>query len=164
MYVDALVSRSLAYADQLFNTDTGNLTIRRDNVFLPQQIRDILAANGNPATFQIGRLDTEAGVFETDVTTKVQRYTVGIDGTMFGDWNWGAYVQVGRNNYDRYDHNNRIVAYNAISNDALVREDDRSYVPLQRVDDGAVKRAGLARIRMGPFETWHHPTDRRICR
>ncbi len=80
VYVDALVSRSLAFADQLVNTDTGNLTIRRDNVFLPQQIRTILAANGNPATFQMGRLDSEAGVFYTDVTTKVQRYTVGIDG------------------------------------------------------------------------------------
>jgi outer membrane receptor protein involved in Fe transport len=110
VYVDALVSRSLAYADQLVNTDTGNLTIRRDNVFLPQQIRTILAANGNPATFQIGRLDSEAGVFNTNVNTKVQRYTAGIDGKMLTDWNWGAYVQTGRNNYDRYDHNNRIVA------------------------------------------------------
>lgn len=36
-----------------------------------------------------------------------------------------------------------LVAYNAISNDALVREDDRSYVPLAKVDDGAIKRAGL---------------------
>ena len=36
-----------------------------------------------------------------------------------------------------------LVAYNAVSNDALVREDDRSYVPLDKVDDGAIKRAGL---------------------
>jgi ectoine hydroxylase-related dioxygenase (phytanoyl-CoA dioxygenase family) len=36
-----------------------------------------------------------------------------------------------------------LVAYNAIGNDALVREDDRSYVPLDKVDDGAIKRAGL---------------------
>jgi ectoine hydroxylase-related dioxygenase (phytanoyl-CoA dioxygenase family) len=36
-----------------------------------------------------------------------------------------------------------LVCYNAVSNDALVREDDRSYVPLEKVDDGAVKRAGL---------------------
>ena len=33
--------------------------------------------------------------------------------------------------------------YNAASNDAYVREDDRSYVKLDRVDDGAIKRAGL---------------------
>jgi len=36
-----------------------------------------------------------------------------------------------------------LVAYNAVSNDALVREDDRYYVPLLKVDDGAIKRAGL---------------------
>ena len=36
-----------------------------------------------------------------------------------------------------------LICYNAVSNDAIVREDDRYYVPLDRVDDGAVKRAGL---------------------
>jgi ectoine hydroxylase-related dioxygenase (phytanoyl-CoA dioxygenase family) len=36
-----------------------------------------------------------------------------------------------------------LVCYNAVSNDAYVREDDRYYVPLEKVDDGAVKRAGL---------------------
>jgi ectoine hydroxylase len=36
-----------------------------------------------------------------------------------------------------------LICYNAVSNDAYVREDDRSYVPLERVDDGAIKRAGL---------------------
>jgi outer membrane receptor protein involved in Fe transport len=120
VYFDALVSRSLGFADQLVNTDTGNLTIRRDNVFLPQQIRTILAANGNPATFQIGRLDSEAGIFGTNVNTKVQRYTAGIEGRMFTDWNWNAYVQTGRNNYDRFDHNNRIVANYARAVDAVL--------------------------------------------
>jgi ectoine hydroxylase-related dioxygenase (phytanoyl-CoA dioxygenase family) len=36
-----------------------------------------------------------------------------------------------------------LICYNAVSNDATVREDDRYYVPLERVDDGAIKRAGL---------------------
>jgi ectoine hydroxylase-related dioxygenase (phytanoyl-CoA dioxygenase family) len=36
-----------------------------------------------------------------------------------------------------------IICYNAISNDALVADDDRSFVPLDRVDDGAVKQVGL---------------------
>ncbi len=83
VYADALYSYSTAFADQLYNTDTGNLTIRRDNVFLPQSVRNIMQAN-NPQTFQMGRLDTEAGVFNTDVTMKVQRYAVGAEGTVFG--------------------------------------------------------------------------------
>jgi len=36
-----------------------------------------------------------------------------------------------------------LICYNGVSNDAYVREDDRSYVKLDRVDDGAIKRAGL---------------------
>lgn len=36
-----------------------------------------------------------------------------------------------------------LCCYNAVSNDAFKREDDRSYVPLDKVDDGAIKRAGM---------------------
>lgn len=36
-----------------------------------------------------------------------------------------------------------LICYNAASNDTLVREDDRYYVPLEKVDDGAIKRVGL---------------------
>jgi iron complex outermembrane receptor protein len=120
VYVDALYSRATAFADQLFNTDTGNLTIRRDNAFLPQTIRDILAANPSVQTFQMGRLDTEAGVFNTDVTMKVQRYALGAEGTAFDGWNWDVYAQFGRNNYDRFDNNNRITANYARAVDATI--------------------------------------------
>ena len=36
-----------------------------------------------------------------------------------------------------------LVCYNAISNDTFVREDDRYYVPLERVPDQAIKETGL---------------------
>ncbi|MBM3524362.1 MAG: phytanoyl-CoA dioxygenase family protein, partial [Alphaproteobacteria bacterium] len=36
-----------------------------------------------------------------------------------------------------------LICYNAARNDALRRDDDRSYVKLDKVDDGALKRAGL---------------------
>jgi ectoine hydroxylase len=36
-----------------------------------------------------------------------------------------------------------LVCYNAVSNDTLTKDDDRYYVPLDRVDDGAVKRTGV---------------------
>lgn len=36
-----------------------------------------------------------------------------------------------------------LVCYNAVSNDTLTRDDDRYYVPLDRVEDGAIKAAGL---------------------
>ena len=36
-----------------------------------------------------------------------------------------------------------IICYNAVSNDTVTRVDDRYYVPLERVDDAAIRRAGL---------------------
>jgi hypothetical protein len=36
-----------------------------------------------------------------------------------------------------------IICYNAVTNDAYVSGDDRSFSPLERVDDSALKNAGL---------------------
>jgi len=36
-----------------------------------------------------------------------------------------------------------LICYNAITNDAFVKNDDRSYVPLDRVEDDAVRKAGV---------------------
>jgi ectoine hydroxylase len=36
-----------------------------------------------------------------------------------------------------------LCCYNAISNDTVTKDDDRYYVPLEKVDDGAIKAAGL---------------------
>jgi hypothetical protein len=36
-----------------------------------------------------------------------------------------------------------LICYNAVSNDAFVREDDRYYVPLDKVEDSAIKEVGL---------------------
>ena len=36
-----------------------------------------------------------------------------------------------------------LICYNAVSNEAFVREDDRYYVPLDKVPDDAIKKAGL---------------------
>ena len=37
-----------------------------------------------------------------------------------------------------------LCCYNAVSNDTFKRDDDRYYVPLDKVDDDAIRRAGLA--------------------
>lgn len=37
-----------------------------------------------------------------------------------------------------------LICYNRIDNDTITRDDDRYYVPLDKVDDGAILRAGLA--------------------
>ncbi len=83
-------------------------------------MRTILAANPGIASFNIGRLDTEAGVFGTDVDMKVRRYAVGAKGSFFENWNWDVYAQTGRNHYDRLDINNRITANFLQAVDAVV--------------------------------------------
>jgi len=119
VFFDALWSHGTAYADQLNNFDTGNLTIHSDNAYLPLQIKNILTAN-KLSTFQMGRLDTEAGVFATHVLTQVQRYSVGMQGSLVGSWTWDAYAQFGHNNYDRSDYNNRITANYLNAVDAVI--------------------------------------------
>ena len=37
-----------------------------------------------------------------------------------------------------------LICYNRVDNDTVTRDDDRYYVPLDKVDDGAIRRAGLA--------------------
>jgi len=120
VYVDALFSHATAFGDQTFNTDAGTLNIKKDNAYLPQSVKTILAANPSIASFNIGRLDTEAGVFGTDVDVKVRRYAVGARGSFFASWKWDVYAQTGRNHYDRLDINNRITANYANAVDAVV--------------------------------------------
>jgi ectoine hydroxylase-related dioxygenase (phytanoyl-CoA dioxygenase family) len=36
-----------------------------------------------------------------------------------------------------------LICYNRVDNDTVTKDDDRYYVPLSRVDDGAIRRAGL---------------------
>ena len=120
IYVDALFSHATAFGDQTYNTDAGTLVIQRDNAYLPQSIRTILAANPTVQRFNIGRLDTEAGVFNTDVDMKVRRYALGAKGSFLETWKWDVYAQTGRNDYDRLDNNNRITANYLAAVDAVV--------------------------------------------
>ncbi|MEH3105786.1 MAG: TonB-dependent receptor [Sphingomonas fennica] len=105
IYADMLWSRSKAFADQLSNLDQGNLVIRRDNAFLPAQVRALIPANG---TLSIGRLNGEDGVFNTQTIATVRRYGLGIDGHLGGTWEYSAFAQLSRNSYARDDRNNRI--------------------------------------------------------
>ncbi|ODP36285.1 TonB-dependent receptor domain-containing protein [Sphingomonas turrisvirgatae] len=106
VYADALVSRADIFSDGTTATDNGNLVIRRDNAFLPSQVRNILLAN-NLTQFSMGRVAGEDGPFTNTVDNTVQRYGFGIDGKIGASWKWNAFVQLSRNDYYREDGNNR---------------------------------------------------------
>jgi outer membrane receptor protein involved in Fe transport len=86
--------------------DRGNLVIRRDNAFLPQQVRDLMVAD-NLQTITIGRVSTDTGKIKLDRKDDTYEAVAGAT-ARFGGWTADAYVQHGRNDYDlRFGPNNR---------------------------------------------------------
>jgi iron complex outermembrane receptor protein len=161
IYADVLWSRSKAFADQLENLDQGNLVIRRDNAFLPAQVRALIPANG---TLSIGRINGEDGVFNTQTIATVRRYGFGIDGHFGGSWEWGAFAQLSRNSYARDDNNNRITAnwlkavdsvispatgrpVCRVNADAVATNDDPACVPANVFGAGSISPDAVAYYR-----------------
>jgi len=119
VYADALYSRADIFSDGTTATDNGNITIRRDNAFLPDQIADILDANAQ-TSFRIGRIGGEEGAFVNDVNNTVQRYGVGARGSIGADWTWDVFAQFSRVRYYREDGNNRNNARFSLGIDAVI--------------------------------------------
>ena len=106
LYADALVSKIDIFSDGATGANRGNLRIRRDNAFLPQQIGDILDDNAE-TSFLMGRIAQEEGAYFNQVDSTVQRYGFGASGGFGADFQWDIGVQLFRNSYDRTDGNNR---------------------------------------------------------
>lgn len=75
----------------------GDLTIRSDNAFLPQSVRDQAQALGI-ASFSFGKFITDLPARGTDNERIVQRYVVGGEGNFMlagSSWAWNVYYQRG---------------------------------------------------------------------
>jgi outer membrane receptor protein involved in Fe transport len=79
--------------------DDASLTIRQDNAFLPESVRQQMIAN-NLQTITVGRVANDPGYSNYPTRTKQQgdRLAFGFEGTI-GKWKWDTYYQWGRNNY-----------------------------------------------------------------
>ena len=77
-------------------------TIYPDNAFLPASIRQQMAQEGLPS-FGLSRMASQAdlGNSRNQTSNTLQSYTVGLKGTG-GGWNFGAYVQQGRNESESF--------------------------------------------------------------
>ena len=80
------------------NRDRGNLTIRRDNAYLPVGVRDLMALN-NLQTITIGRVSNDIGKISLDRVNKLFRVVGGLKGRIGDNWTWDAYYQFGRNDF-----------------------------------------------------------------
>lgn len=79
----------------------GDLTIRRDNAFLPTAVRDAMTTAGE-TTFTMGRFNSDISFPTIDFERVTTQATLALDGEFGGRWRWSAYYSHGEfeNNID----------------------------------------------------------------
>jgi iron complex outermembrane receptor protein len=98
---------------------TNPITIRRDNAFLPAQVRGLLAANPNVSTLTMLRYSGEGGLTDVAIKTDTDRYVAGFNGKV-GGLKLNGYYQHGRTKQRTDVLNNEITANFTRAVDAVV--------------------------------------------
>lgn len=75
---------------------TGALTIRRDNAYLPDAVRQQMTTLGLQ-TISVGRYSEDFGGSVVSRANTTKRAVVGLQGDLGGGWNLDSYAQYGRN-------------------------------------------------------------------
>jgi outer membrane receptor protein involved in Fe transport len=96
----------------------GNLTIRRDNAYLPASVAAAMDANGL-TSFAFGRIGNDFGPQRGRVTRDTVRAALGLDGAITSSWDWNAYYQFGETNYEQRGFNTQITDNFARAVDAV---------------------------------------------
>ncbi len=122
VYADALYAKTDAFSDSAYPVNRSPIVIQRDNAFLPQQVADIMDANG-VTTFSMGRIVEEAGKTNTSIENTIERYGLGIEGRFGNGWIWDASLQLSRNDYYRADGNNQHLRRYALGVDSVIDPD-----------------------------------------
>ncbi len=98
---------------------TNPITIRRDNAFLPAQVRALFAANPSVTSASMLRYSVEGGFTDVDIKTDTDRYVGGFKGEI-GGLKINGYYQHGRTKQRTDVLNNEITANFARAVDAVV--------------------------------------------
>ena len=109
LFAEASYARSFTNFLLSIPYDLGTITIQRDNAFLPASVGAAMDANG-VTSFSMGRINQDISFNRPVNINTTQRYMVGGEGKMFGDWRWSAYFQFGQNKYREDVYGNRINA------------------------------------------------------
>jgi outer membrane receptor protein involved in Fe transport len=98
---------------------TGNLTIRRDNAYLPASLGARMDQLGL-STFSFGRITQQPTVGElADVTRQTYRFATGLNGHLGSNWTWDAYYQYGHTNFRLISPHNPIPTNFVLAIDAV---------------------------------------------
>lgn len=79
--------------------NTGNITIRNDNAYLPDALKTRLAAAGQ-TSFSFGRIANDIGAPVMTTKRETWRIVGGAKGDLGGAWKWDVYGQYGRTDYN----------------------------------------------------------------
>jgi outer membrane receptor protein involved in Fe transport len=94
VFAEGSYGYALARPFSPFNSYMGNLTLRSDNGFLPDDLRTILTAAG--PTFSFGTSNGDIGRYDTRNRRELFRGVLGAQGEIGGGWSYELYGQYGR--------------------------------------------------------------------
>jgi len=95
------------------------IVIRRDNAFLPDQVRTIMTTN-NIQSFSLGRQHKDFGEVTARNFNTTGRFAFGAAGNLGGSWTWDTYYQYGENEFRSTLDRLKINANLALAVDAVV--------------------------------------------
>lgn len=134
-YVEASYSFQSSDHASLTNSDR-SLTIRRDNAFLPESIRQAMFDEGIE-TFSMGRLNLDYARVQNEIETDAARFVVGAEGEFGQGWSWDAYYTYGESETRTVQANNRITANFQLAADAVLDPATGSIVCRSTLSDPA---------------------------
>jgi len=156
----------LSYYQQTPNT--GNVSIRADNAYLPASIRTQMT-NLKLASFSMGTTNNGIAPAGSNNTRQVTRAVVGANGTLplFGKtWDWDGYYQRGKAETDEllvntWNNSRMALAQDAVVNPATggivcrstLTAPTNGCVPINRIGIGGVTQAAIDYI-MGPSQPY----------
>ncbi len=105
---DILAGHTKARGTNNWNYNNGDITIRRDNAYLPANILTAMIAN-NIQTIRIGRYNPETGINTNTTANDYFRYGLGLTGSFSDVWKWeiaGSYTHAKSTNLGANNRNN----------------------------------------------------------
>jgi iron complex outermembrane receptor protein len=106
-FVEGLYAHSKQFYDIVPSYNSGDITIRRDNAFLPAAVASIMDAN-RLTSFVMGRTNRDTGFLTTFGENRIRRVATGLNGDLGGTWKWDTYGQYSWNSSSQIDGNNRL--------------------------------------------------------
>ncbi|MBC2667456.1 TonB-dependent receptor [Novosphingobium flavum] len=104
--VDVLAARSRNQATNNWNYNNGDITINRDNPYLPANILAQMVSN-NLQTVKLGRINPEMGVNLNTTTNDYLRVGAGLKGPLGGSWKWDVSASYTHARSENLGQNNR---------------------------------------------------------